>query len=309
MTLPRTGSLAAGSLRALVRISAFFLLPGIAVAVPFPAGDANCNGVVDAADTAALISAIFVGSDCAAADVNRDGEISAPDLTSLVVLLAARPSPTATPTGSGPPGTATMTPSGTPAALGAQITFLAPVGSDGCEFCCQFSCRLTPTPTPAFDAQGRRIYERPAGRFLLVVEARPGASGRPPGVFLDTGPGQLPDLQALASNDLGDGSAEVCDLSTGGVPGVDPPDLDRSDVTDAMRDMACRFSAQPVSAPCTRGPLGNFAFLAAGTTRQYCFQVPQAAAFPAAADTVLAVRVSDQVGNPGEPQEIVIRVD
>jgi hypothetical protein len=113
----------------------------------------------------------------------------------------------------------------------------------------------------------------------------------------------------LASSNLGNGSLTVCDVNRGGVPGFDPPDLDRPGVTNAMRDVACRFTAQSSSTDaCTRNVFGNFSFLGGGTTRQYCFQVPQVARFPAGGDTVVAVRLRDDAGNLGDPAEIVIRV-
>jgi hypothetical protein len=197
----------------------------------------------------------------------------------------------------------------TPSERGARIRFFAPVDPDGCQFCCEFRCQLTPTPTPEFDPQGRRVYTRNEGRFLLILEGAAGSSNRPPGVFLETGPGQRPDLEVLASNDLGTGSPAVCDKSSGGIPGFDPPDLDSGAVVNALRDMACRFTVQTTSSDaCTRNRLGNFAFLGGGTTKQYCFQVPQVAAFPRNRETVLRARLRDDQGTAGPTEEIVVRV-
>ena len=43
-------------------------------------GDANCDGRLDAADLAAVVHAVFVGSPCPGADVNGDGQITAADI-------------------------------------------------------------------------------------------------------------------------------------------------------------------------------------------------------------------------------------
>jgi Dockerin type I domain len=80
-------------------------------AQPFAPGDANCNGVIDATDVAALTQALFEGGDCSGLDVNEDGRLTAADLSALIVLLPGHiPTATVTPTGSRPP---TVTPSPT----------------------------------------------------------------------------------------------------------------------------------------------------------------------------------------------------
>lgn len=57
-------------------------------ATPAPGrpGDANCDGIVNAADLAAIESAIFEGTTCAGADVNVDGAITAADPAAFVHL-------------------------------------------------------------------------------------------------------------------------------------------------------------------------------------------------------------------------------
>ncbi len=65
----------------------------------FAPGDANCDGVVDAADLSALQETLFRGGDCAGADVNNDGRVSAADATALLPLLVGvLPTSTVTPT-------------------------------------------------------------------------------------------------------------------------------------------------------------------------------------------------------------------
>ena len=122
------------------------------------------------------------------------------------------------------------------AQTGPVITYFAPVDPDGCSFCCEFACQLTPTPAPSFDPQGRRVYTRSQGRFLFILEGKNGSSGRSPGsqgVYISpsTGseildpiidPSGKPDLQLLVTNAIGNGSTIKCDTkppNSGGVPG------------------------------------------------------------------------------------------
>lgn len=173
---------------------------------------------------------------------------------------------------------------------------------------------MTPTPTPMLDAGGRRVFVRNHGRFLLVVEGARGWSGKLPGsnVF-PADPAQRPDLQLLADRSLGDGSTTVCDTGPapagGGVPGIVPPDFrSGQDVTNALRDLSCRFSVHTSALDaCTRVAYGDFGFLASGTQKQYCFEVPQTVAFPVG-DTVLAAQLKDTSGNLGPATEVVVRV-
>src|SRR5215470_14682631 len=68
------------------------LLLGAIGAVRAPAAaqlvrDANCDGVVNESDRAALVSDLFGagGAPCAGADINHDGRISAADLIAFAV--------------------------------------------------------------------------------------------------------------------------------------------------------------------------------------------------------------------------------
>jgi hypothetical protein len=200
--------------------------------------------------------------------------------------------------------------------------FFGAINQDGCGFCCEFRCQTTPTPAPEFDPQGRRVFRRREGTFLLVVEAGPGTSLRQPGsegVFNGRSidgiidPSGRPSLQILSENALGNGSINIdCrTLPLGGVKSFRgrmnfPPD---GDVTTGLVDMACRFELETSSATaCTRNRFGDFSFLASGTTRQYCFQVSDVSRFPIGL-TILALQLRDTSGNLGPRQEIVIRVD
>jgi hypothetical protein len=201
---------------------------------------------------------------------------------------------------------------------GPAIRAFGTADQDGCPFCCEFICQGTPTPTPEIDAQGRRVFRRTTGQFMLFVEAGPGPSNRQPGsegVFSGgalngvVDPSGKPSLMMLSQRNLGNGSPQV-DCRTAPLGGVQgQPGLDfNANVTDALVDMACRFELVTSSAgACTRDRSGNFAFTASGTTRQYCLQVPAVARFPEG-DTVLAAELRDLTGNIGERKEIVIRV-
>lgn len=92
-------------------------LAGVLPVTPQP-GDANCDAVVDLDDVAALITALFLGSDCPTVDVNDDARLAVADLSALLFLVSPSPAvatatstPVLLPT-STPPRTATrITPS------------------------------------------------------------------------------------------------------------------------------------------------------------------------------------------------------
>jgi len=224
------------------------------------------------------------------------------------------PTPTITPTPS-----VTLTPTDTPAEAGPQVSFLAPVDADGCFFCCSTLCQHNPTPTPAFDGEGRQIYERGGQNgFFLVVEGKAGVNFRQPGMALihpscnQGGCTGMPDLQIMVSNDLGQGSGAVCDTGAGGdgVPGVDPADFFNGTqaVLDAANDLSCRFIVNVSSGDaCTRDIFGVNDFQSADTTRQYCAVVTSTAKFPVG-DTIVSVQLRDSTGVLGPRKEIVIRV-
>src|SRR5262245_23521135 len=114
---------------------------------------------------------------------------------------------------------------------GPPVTFFGAVNPDGCPFCCEFVCQGTPTPTPEFDAQGRRVFRQGSGSFLLVAEAGTGISGRPAGsegvfsggsVQAITDISGRPSVQSVPNRNLGNGTPEV-DCRTvplGGVSGM-----------------------------------------------------------------------------------------
>jgi hypothetical protein len=210
----------------------------------------------------------------------------------------------------------------TSAQMGPVPRFFGPVDQDGCGFCCEFICQRTPTPVPEFDQQGRRVFRRSQGAFMLIAEAGIGRSNRLPGiegVFTGGGvqpitdPSGRPSVQILSDHNLGNGSAAI-DCRTHPLGGVKafpgklsfPPG---DDVTTGLVDMACRFEvATASSVACTRDRYGDYAFIGTGTSRQYCFQVSPISELPRG-DNVFALQFRDVAGNLGPRQEIVIRVD
>jgi len=156
------------------------------------------------------------------------------------------------------------------------------------------------------------VYFRNTGSgFQLVVEARPGLSGMPPGAATfntdPADPRRRPDLQIQSSTALGDGSRAVCD---GGVPGINPPDFGLTlAVAHALNDFACHFSPAATSprSACTQDSFARPAFADARSTMQLCLQVPRSLEFPLG-ETVLSVRVRDIAGNLGPMYQANVRV-
>lgn len=184
-----------------------------------------------------------------------------------------------------------------------------------CVSCCTTDCIGLPTPTPVFDADGRRIYEVASGEFVIVVEGAPGASGAQPAKSLDpVPPSNRPDLLIQSTRDLGNGSAKVCDKGPasqggGGIPGIDPPDFSGNDmVTDALTDFACRFESFSATGPCTfKDASGEPKTINPDTAAQFCDAVATVAAFPIG-ETIVTVQLRDILGNAGPPAQIVVRV-
>jgi hypothetical protein len=211
--------------------------------------------------------------------------------------------------------TATPTRTNTPTELGPRISFLAAVNEDGCLNCCEFDCRLTPTPTPRLDSAGREIFVRTGGQVLLAIEGARGTSNRDPGERILVTGAQRPDAQVLFSQPLGDGSPEICDIGPppapfGGVPGFDPPDFGPSaSVTAALQDFSCRLTVERTSSDaCTKDRFGVFNFLGQSTRKQFCVLIPLAAGFQFD-DTIVAVQLVDTAGNLGPKKEIIVRVE
>lgn len=222
----------------------------------------------------------------------------------IVPAPTSPPSPTPTPTAPPVP------------VLGPEITFLGIARADG--------SLVEPLDVTA---DGAPIFVRRGGfGFHLVVEGKPGASGVPvsPRTFqpdLIT----MPDLQIWTSQDLGNGSPEVCDMPEalpgatprpgGGVPGSAQVDFSLSPENIArVNDFACRFrdgqnqpfGRSPAEA-CVLFPSGDYGFASEESTIQFCAAVDASIAFPVG-DTRVTVRLRDVNGNVGATRTMVVRI-
>ena len=182
---------------------------------------------------------------------------------------------------------------------------------------------LEPDPNE-FEPLGRPVYVRTlqasggASNFFIFVEARRGESGGSPGQRggEQTDDGR-PDFQILPSQDLGNGSEELCDSSPpiGGIPGFpslnfDPPiQADKDKVTAILNDFSCRFDNN-TSLPCTKlNQEASPAFVTKGTETQFCLaRALDTGERFLPGDTVLAVRWRDRNNNFGFTRELVVRV-
>jgi len=250
-------------------------------------------------------------------ETGTDFAFLTPEVGLEVITVEPSPTPILSPTASFtlPP----MTPTATPSAPTATATATAPlIGPEITYFGVARADSLSLAPS-AFDPQGRPIYIRPFGFGLsLVVEGRPGASGRPIGRGAYDSAGALPDLQLIVSRPLGDGSAVVCDNTPphlGGVPATVP--LAFSDVpavVNAMNDLGCRVddgAGQPVARlaspqACTLDVHGEYTFVDRTSSAQFCLPIAPPWGF-ATGDTIVAARLLDVTGNAGPSREIVVR--
>lgn len=213
-------------------------------------------------------------------------------------------SPTITRT---PTQTWTPTPTGRP---GADITYVGLVRAND-----------EVVPPSGTTAEGWPIYERPFGfSFSLLVEAKPGPSRRPVGLnafrsdLFD--PSVRPDLEVIVSRALGNGSLDVCDDMLPFIGGI-PASLgfeETQSISNAINDLACRFvngdglpgGRRKVEA-CTVFGNGEFDFVNAATTVQFCALIAEPFEFPIG-DTVVSARVRDSSGQAGPAASFVVRI-
>jgi hypothetical protein len=250
-------------------------------------------------------------SACTAFDSSNDQTVTVDEILQAVNAAldgcgggAPTPTRTATPT-------ATWTP---PLEPGPFITYFGVAGASNNV--------LEPVGT---DAQGRPIFE-PTCRtgFFIVVEGRPNPNTGSVAVGNRTSNGDpqdptvRPDFQLLASNDLGNGSATICDhrggLNSqppfGGIPGIAALDFDPGSqaVADALNDIGCRFTPRTILDPCTKSAFGNFRFVDLQSTIQFCPELTIDAfwALPLG-ETVFATQLRDASDRLGQRLEIVVR--
>lgn len=172
-----------------------------------------------------------------------------------------------------------------------------------------------------FDGAGRPIFCRLVGSgFNLIVEGRPGTSGRQVGdsVFESNpeNPAVRPDLLIQSNRPLGSNpSTAICDRGPapdpiGGVPAINPPSLDATQfISDALNDFGCRFVAHKTTDDaCTLNALGNNRYVNSVSAIQFCTApaVGVELAFPAG-DTILTAYLKDTSGNVGDERQIVVR--
>lgn len=266
---------------------------------------------------------------------------AAPTTTPTWTLSPTPVTPSAAPTMSQTPTrtftvtvtpTRTLTPLPTSPYPGPQVLFFGIANNDGCVACDAPLCDCSgePTPTPAYDSLGRRIFQRVDPRFIIVVEARPGSSSAPVCVgqagcagLEPADPATRPDLQIESTSPLGDGDPTVDwrtglpEAEWGGIAAVAPPSFgsDQS-VTDALQDFASRFGIYNYSFACTLDAYGNPATVTVtqdpaleAALAQFCDPLVQNAnaTFPSG-DTILTVQVRDTAQNIGPTAQIVVRM-
>lgn len=177
------------------------------------------------------------------------------------------------------------------------------------------------------------MYAPPSGQgagFFIVIEAKKGTGARPGTNLLNSNPSDpqsRPDIQIEASQNLGNGSAAICDTAVaipspmpgGGVPAIDPPNFDSTcqttpaalcqKIADALNDLACRLEDDTMN-PCTKDSHDNDNFVSPNTSVQACTSgtVSTGWEFPPG-DTVLTARWREMNGaNMGFPQSIVVHI-
>jgi len=293
--------------------------------------DVNGDRLVTVADLPAIVAARDVFLRTPSPSPTVSGTPTKTGTSTLTPTIARTPTSSRTPTPTGTPtrtatvtptqtGTRTPSPTRTPRIPGSgpQVVFLGAINNkDGCVLpCCQPECARTPTPTPMFDGLGRRIYSVSSNQPVIVVEGAPGMSGFGVGSSLKPGGSDnRPDLQIEATENMGNGSAAVCDIGApmaggGGIPGIPMPSFEPGNpvITDALNDFACRFMQFTPGSPCTYVDVsGDAKLITPNATIQFCDFIAATAAFPTG-DTVVSAQLRDTDGNVGPTAQMVVRV-
>ena len=180
-------------------------------------------------------------------------------------------------------------------------------------YCCDGVC-ATATPTPFFDAQGRRVYQVNGGQLLIVVEGARGLSNA--AVGQSTLPGlDWPDIQIETTQQLGNGLQSTCANGdpSGGVAGINPPNFTPESApgtrTAALNNFGCQFEYHSPNALCTWvGDPINARYVNPASTAQFCDQMSANAPF-SWGDSIVTARLRDVNGNTGPTAQIVVRVN
>lgn len=273
----------------------------------------SCVGDCPPANVQVSISELVLGvnialgkstlANCPSYDDDGSDDVGVAELVTAVNNALKGCSDALTPTPPGTAATATPTPSRT--AAGPPIVFFGVTSADD-----------SLQPVSGTGPNGVPIYERAIGSgFSLVVEAVGNLSTDPAPSTYE--PDSTPDLQIQATRDLGDGSAAVCDAmlpNFGGVPGIDPPQLDNPNaIADALNDFGCRFvdgvgtpQGRACSAACIHFDDGEYR-CKENALVQFCAPIPVPMQF-AAGDTLVTARVRDLGGQLGPPAQVIIRI-
>lgn len=232
--------------------------------------DANCDGVRDEADREAIGTALYrPGAACAAADVNRDGRLSAADLVAFT--------------------------------LGPRISFIGLASPDGRP---AQPLGTLPDGAPVFFRNAGFGFLLVVEASAPASGAAVGTSTFDSNA---SDPHRRPDFQILVQRALGDGSRTVCDEF--GIPAVNPPDFTYAQgISDAINDLACRFEAATrPNGTCTQNAFGQPAFVDPASRAQFCLNVNGGMAFPAG-ETRVTVQVRDDTGLVGPAHQMVLQV-
>ncbi len=237
-------------------------------------GDVDCDGSVGDQERLLLAERVFVPDGaCEGADVNRDGVVTAADLTAFahgprITFLGL----------SSPDGRLARSLGRLPS--GEEVFFLnTGIG---------FNIVAEAAPGPNGSQVGLSVFDHDPGDPL-----------------------RRPDFQLIVDRTLGDGEPVVCD-PTRGVVGVSPETFAfDQQVSNSINDLACRFSvATTPGSTCTQNQFGQAGFVVTGprgSRVQYCLAVDGFIRFPDG-DTRITVQIRDESGALSPAGRLVVRV-
>ena len=173
--------------------------------------------------------------------------------------------------------------------IGPEVGYFGLAKADGTSF-----------PPSETLADGTLVF-RPSNSsgYYLIVEAKPGKSGRGGGSVLAPIAGKRPDLEIVSDIALGNGSVAVCDTTSGGIPAVRPIGFYNVDV---LKEFGCRFTNTTV----TRNSQGQTVPIQVGS-KQYSMSISSLTKFPTSGEVVLQARVRDTDGNSGPTRKLILK--